>query len=111
MMFHLLSRNAVERAFGILKARFPILTKMSSYSFERQVKIVKSCFMIHNFIKLNQGYEDEFDDWYDDNVCDDDDNNLQLGDDDNDAQGADDLRDQIAYDMWVQYQEYLANNR
>jgi hypothetical protein len=58
-------RNVVERAFGILKKRFPILVTMTSYSMERQVSLVKSCFMIHNFIRVNQGYEDEFDDWND----------------------------------------------
>ena len=34
-----------------------------NYPMDKQVRIVKSCFMIHNFIKLNQGYEDEFDKW------------------------------------------------
>ena len=73
---------------------------------ERQVKIVKSCFMIHNYIRLNQGYEDEFDEWDGDHGDDD----LQPGDNDNDAQGGDNLRDQIAEAMWAQYQEYVGHN-
>ena len=60
---HASLRNVIERAFGILKKRFPILVRMTSYPMETQVRLVKSCFMIHNFIKLNQGYEDEYDQW------------------------------------------------
>jgi hypothetical protein len=109
-------RNVIERVFGILKKRFSILTLMTSYSIEKQVKIVKSCFYLHNFIKLHQGYDDLYDEW-DDNEADDaaDDNEA----DDNEA--GDDVpngnfggpaawRDGIANDMWEQYQIYLQAN-
>jgi DDE superfamily endonuclease len=60
---HASLRNTVERLFGVVKRRFPILTKMTPYAFEFQCDIVQCCFHLHNFIRLNQLYEDEF---YDD---------------------------------------------
>jgi hypothetical protein len=105
-------RNIIERVFGILKKRFPILNLMSSYSMEKQVAIVKSCFIVHNFIKANQDYEDAYDQW-DENE---DANNVN----DNDGEeeevhgingvGAAAWRDSIANAMWEQYQDYLQAN-
>ena len=43
-------RNVIERAFGVLKARFPILKRMTPYSFHTQKKIVMACFALHNFL-------------------------------------------------------------
>ncbi|GJY38981.1 putative nuclease HARBI1 [Tanacetum coccineum] len=40
-----------ERAYGVLKARFPILKQMASYKFEVQRDVVIACFAIHNFIR------------------------------------------------------------
>ncbi|CAN0924791.1 hypothetical protein LINGRAHAP2_LOCUS34392 [Linum grandiflorum] len=45
-------RNVIERCFGVLKARFPILKFMRSYSFRKQTQIVIACCAIHNFIRL-----------------------------------------------------------
>ncbi|KAH9801971.1 DDE Tnp4 domain-containing protein [Citrus sinensis] len=44
-------RNVIERAFGVLKARFPILKRMVPYSFDTQRKIVVACMAIHNFLR------------------------------------------------------------
>ena len=54
-------RNCVERIFGVTKNRFPILRKMSPYAFDFQFDLVQCCFLLHNFIRLNQLCEDEFD--------------------------------------------------
>jgi DDE superfamily endonuclease len=54
-------RNVIERSFGVVKKRFPILVKMSSYPYNFQVTLVRCAFMLHNFIRLNQHYDDEFD--------------------------------------------------
>jgi hypothetical protein len=54
---HAQLRNVVERTFGVLKARFPILSRKGGipYPYETQVKIVMACCIIHNFIrKVNQ---------------------------------------------------------
>ncbi|KAH6760410.1 hypothetical protein C2S51_017359 [Perilla frutescens var. frutescens] len=49
---HLSLRNAIERTFGILKGRFPILKgPMHRYCQTRQVQIVIACCVIHNFIR------------------------------------------------------------
>ena len=66
---HSSARNAIERCFGVLKRRFPILVTMPS-----QCVLVNCCFLIHNFIRRNQLYKDDF--YVDDDVDDanDDDN-------------------------------------
>jgi hypothetical protein len=46
--------------YGNIKRRFPVLGKMIPYDFEFQCDIVQCCFQLHNFIRLNQLYEDEF---------------------------------------------------
>ncbi|KAI3868888.1 hypothetical protein MKX03_036417 [Papaver bracteatum] len=56
---HTRLRNVIERAFGVLKARFSVLSKMPSYSFETQRDIVIACMSIHNFLRRNA-----LDDWF-----------------------------------------------
>ena len=48
---HAILRNVIECAFGVVKARFPILKKMAPYSFATQTKKVMTCFSIHNFLR------------------------------------------------------------
>jgi hypothetical protein len=60
---HLALRNVIERIFGIMKKRFPILCMMPSFSFSFQCALVYFCMMVHNFITVEQIYENEFDDW------------------------------------------------
>ncbi|XP_060175874.1 uncharacterized protein LOC132606406 isoform X2 [Lycium barbarum] len=43
--------NVIERAYGVLKARFPILDKMPPYSIDVQRDVVVACFAVHNFIR------------------------------------------------------------
>jgi len=104
-------RNVVERVYGVAKKRFPLLAHMSSYPFRTQVDLVMSCFMLHNFVRQNQLYTDEF------NILDH--NGFHLGepdanvpppDDDDDDAEADAVRwrDDIAQRMWDDYVEVLA---
>ncbi|XP_028762826.1 protein ALP1-like [Neltuma alba] len=44
-------RMTIERCFGVLKARFPILKLMPSYKPSRQRLIVVACCAIHNYIR------------------------------------------------------------
>eukprot|EP00268_Persea_americana_P027958 TRINITY_DN2719_c0_g1_i5.p1 TRINITY_DN2719_c0_g1~~TRINITY_DN2719_c0_g1_i5.p1 ORF type:complete len:102 (+),score=5.04 TRINITY_DN2719_c0_g1_i5:176-481(+) len=44
-------RNIIERSFGVLKARFPILKKMTPYSFPIQRSIVVAAMAVRNFIR------------------------------------------------------------
>ena len=61
-MRHSKLRNVVERIYGVVKARYPILRDMPhGYNFNTQCKIVLSSFLLHNFIRMNQNEEDLFD--------------------------------------------------
>ena len=42
--------NVIERCFGILKARFPVLKMMSCYKPCRQGNVMRACCTIHNVI-------------------------------------------------------------
>ena len=44
-------RNVIERSFGVLNARFPILKKMPLCTFPIQRTIVVAAMIMHNFIK------------------------------------------------------------
>lgn len=44
-------RNVIERCFGVLKARFPILTKMPPYPVKTQKYIPLACCALHNFVR------------------------------------------------------------
>ncbi|KAK9053692.1 hypothetical protein SSX86_024766 [Deinandra increscens subsp. villosa] len=48
---HAQLRNVIERAYGVLKARFPILKQMAPFPFRTQRDIVIACFAVHNFIR------------------------------------------------------------
>ncbi|KAL0015905.1 hypothetical protein SO802_002974 [Lithocarpus litseifolius] len=45
-------RMVIERCFGVLKARFRILTEMHSFSISRQRLLVTACCALHNFIRM-----------------------------------------------------------
>nr|XP_043630380.1 uncharacterized protein LOC122601704 [Erigeron canadensis] len=48
---HAQLRNVIERSYGVLKNRFPILSKMAPYKFSTQRNMVIACFAIHNYIR------------------------------------------------------------
>ncbi|XP_060961641.1 protein ALP1-like [Cannabis sativa] len=54
-------RNVIERCFGVLKARFPILKQMPSYDLKIQKYIVIACCGIPNFIRTNAEKDIYFD--------------------------------------------------
>ncbi|XP_039157245.1 putative nuclease HARBI1 [Eucalyptus grandis] len=45
--------SAIERAFGVLKQKWGILTYMPSYPCEKQVQIVVAAMTLHNYIRRN----------------------------------------------------------
>ncbi|XP_075080532.1 uncharacterized protein LOC107781857 [Nicotiana tabacum] len=57
---HAQLRNVIERAYRVLKARFPILDKMAPYSIDVQRDIVIACFAVHNFIRKEHLNDDLF---------------------------------------------------
>ncbi|XP_028108998.1 uncharacterized protein LOC114307790 [Camellia sinensis] len=50
---HLSLRNVIERTFGVLKKRFPILRSMPNYKSTRQGPLVIACCVVHNWIRLH----------------------------------------------------------
>ncbi|XP_042504682.1 protein ALP1-like [Macadamia integrifolia] len=48
---HSFVRNVIERSFGSLKKRFPILSKMPCFPLNTQTCIVIACCALHNFIR------------------------------------------------------------
>lgn len=60
---HAMLRNVIERTFGVLKKRFDVLNKMHSFSIQMQIELIMCCVMIHNYIRKNQAFDDEFEAW------------------------------------------------
>ncbi|XP_020082181.1 putative nuclease HARBI1 [Ananas comosus] len=57
---HAQLRNAVEKAFGILKKRFKVLRQATPYPYKVQCRIAMACCIIHNFIRRHQGNDKYF---------------------------------------------------
>ncbi|RWR77282.1 putative nuclease HARBI1 [Cinnamomum micranthum f. kanehirae] len=51
-------RNAIERVFGVIKNRFPILKNTSSHSFDTVTDVIIACCTLHNFIHSHSNGED-----------------------------------------------------
>ncbi|XP_056697979.1 uncharacterized protein [Spinacia oleracea] len=65
---HFALRNVIERCFGVLKPRFPILKDMPPCDFKRQKYIVLSCCVVHNFINMCKAGDPLFIHYADKNV-------------------------------------------
>jgi hypothetical protein len=103
---HATKRNVVERIFGVLQKRFPILTKTTSnFSVETQVDLVLALCGLHNFLMRNGGRDDAFGVEEVAIEEEEDEENLFLYG--NDAAAVGDWRDDIARAMWDQYQDHL----
>ena len=50
----------IERSFGMLKARFPILNLMPNFKPIRQWYVVIMCCALHNFIHMNNRSDELF---------------------------------------------------
>ncbi|CDO74273.1 hypothetical protein BN946_scf184647.g2 [Trametes cinnabarina] len=106
---HASARNVVERIFGILKRRFKILTIPCEFSMAVQARILPALCAIHNFIRIHDG--DEINnfatDFYDPSPGE---RNGELGDGAAsvaERERAARIRDQIAEEMWQDYQNVL----
>ncbi|XP_058101551.1 uncharacterized protein LOC131245842 [Magnolia sinica] len=56
---HAQLRNAIERCFGVMKGRFPILKTAMQYEFPTQIQIVIACCVLHNFIRTRPESQEE----------------------------------------------------
>jgi hypothetical protein len=98
----------VERALGVRKKRFPILIVATFHTLENQVKVPMAAAIFHNLIRSLHG-DEEWLDHQPDNI---DQSNfvaLTSGDQMNDPCTTQDnsLRDIIAQEMWIEYQQHL----
>ena len=57
-------RNVIERSFGVLKSRFPILRNMPRFKPIRQGTIVLACCVVHNWIIMQRERDEFFDEEY-----------------------------------------------
>ncbi|XP_021311570.1 uncharacterized protein LOC110433541 [Sorghum bicolor] len=53
-------RNVIERSFGLLKMKWPILYKMPHFSMLTQKKVVAACMVCHNFIREHASGDVDF---------------------------------------------------
>ncbi|KAF0748085.1 hypothetical protein AaE_007474 [Aphanomyces astaci] len=111
---HAQLRNVIERIFGILKKRFPVLVYPVEYDFAFQVDMVLVLCMLHNFIRIH-GDNDYFDAAPDEAAADDEaQRNDRVEDavpDEPESNEAKLWRDSIASAIWSQYQTTLRNRR
>ena len=121
-MRHSSARNVVERMFGILKRHFRILLIPPEYDMTIQALIPPALAALHNFIRQFDPEEIHI---YDDDDDDDDDESLEfqvaphpevVGELGRgtvtpvETTRANWRRDEIAYNMWEQYEVYLASH-
>jgi len=111
-------RTAIERTFGVLKKRFPILSARPAYPFPVQVNLVVALFALSNFIKIvggdrNDVYNQE---WTEEATRR---SEMAEGEDgcwntaervsDDEKRIAKERRDNIAKAMWKDYEQTLKN--
>ncbi|KAJ8771814.1 hypothetical protein K2173_026991 [Erythroxylum novogranatense] len=96
-------RNIIERAFGVLKKRFPIIasTTEPSYGIHTQKKIIIACVILHNFL-IGVDPDDPFlNEEYDGGENDNQDGHEN--DNEDDAHSGEIIRDNMAAHMWADY--------
>jgi len=57
---HAMLRNDIEKCFGVLKGRFKILKGMPNFDEVRQPLIVTACCVVHNWVIMQRGWDDQF---------------------------------------------------
>ncbi|CAN6454167.1 unnamed protein product [Victoria cruziana] len=98
-------RTTVERVFGVLKARFPILKNHVSYPISTQVKIVIATCVLHNFIISHNPNVEQF---IPDDMISDNDVNEIINDEEHTSQAQtrgsnNELHKNITSTMWKDY--------
>lgn len=112
---HASLRNAIERIFGVCKRRFQILKSAAEYDNQTQIDIVFAVTALHNFIMEHRQSHNEVDMYLSPTELDEDDI-VEDGDSTSVTEGStsagmNDMREQLAAQMWKDYQDYLAITR
>ena len=104
-LHHASLQNAIEQTFGVLKWWFWILLLAPEYDLEIQARIPAALCAIHNFIQehdLTEGDLEETREFFDEHHGD---GNEFFAPEDPAEAGT--MRDQIAEEMWLDYQRVL----
>ena len=97
-------RNVIERIFGVVKRKFKILGQVAEYSIDTQVDLVLALCGLYNFIRQHEDIEHELAE-------------VELEDEEEGVESKEikgtgnkymnNKREEIAQQMWKDYQEYL----
>lgn len=99
---HAQLRNCIERAFGILKKMFPILSNMARYPLQKQIDLIMCTIFLYNFIRRRNLFVFNEDDIENDDDNDNDGQNDDINNNDDHAEAVT-WRDTIAQNMWDEY--------
>lgn len=106
---HASLRNTIERAFGVLKRRFPIIASATepNYGIQTQKEIILACCILHNYlwsvdpdVSDFSEVQEELDNATATTIIE---PNYNDPDDTEDAHRGEMLRDMIAVGMWQNY--------
>ncbi|XP_019054893.1 PREDICTED: uncharacterized protein LOC109113879 [Nelumbo nucifera] len=81
-------RNVIERCFGVLKGKFPILKNMPRYDLSLQPFIVMACFITYNFTKREACEDVHLNIWADEQMINNEDDEANGGDGGHDGEHA-----------------------
>lgn len=112
---HASLRNVVERAIGVLKKRFPVLTLPSYYPYEKQVNNIYALTMISNYIQLHDQHDEFFQNPPLDHSVYEDHHSLELeatysSEGSHERAAGKALRNKIADEMWKDYKSHLQDH-
>jgi len=115
-LHHAQLRNVIERIFGVVKERFRILSTPMEFDFKTQTHIVLALYALHNFIRHRaNGEEDDFyrkaDIVREQELS----SGIEEKQEDQrltprDQKQTSNLRESIANEMWIDYQQFLVDS-
>jgi hypothetical protein len=105
---HASLRNVIEGAFGKLKRRFRIIRNEIEFGIEIQGHIVLATCCLHNFIKASEGEDNAFFEEADNLPFEHTQEDFFHGNQPGDQAAVVAMRDQLAINMWEEYQNVLA---
>ncbi len=100
-------RNVIERSFGILKKRFPILKLGCHYPLSKQIQMFPAMALLTNYIWTMEDDAEDVDNWDEDEGDNTEEDCTEIVGRTEDGRHAIAMRDAITQRMWLDYQDYL----